>query len=529
MPAVQPIRPKQRDGLWRLRPGVLAAGQQLSGVHSQGFGVPGGPEHKFCWMLHLRCQRGVRLTKAFVLLNLEQPLDQSRPFPLRLLLTVPSWPQSLLQPRSKRRDTRLLNREACGVRFDVTEPFRNAEGGRGAKMCVKVVCPEGDTCEDLQLRVNLQKKQATNYRMGETTLSRREAVTAMCWGDSYESEILVGCFDGSVRLFSTEKGKFIESRDCQGGEGPFCGLAVLDGKWPNLSSLTKFSFWQVEIQVGPGVCRMRQNSQQRHRIATGGKENCLKIWDLHQPQEPVFRAKNVRHDWLDLRVPIWDRDMEFLPGSEKIVTCTGHHQVETGEDTLILLSSCIQVRIYDPSCPQRRPVLEVNFGEYPLTALSLTSDANAAVVGSSHGDVAVIDLRQGMSGEEKIGFTSRENWENESGLAFGEVPQGFRRQRPRHPMSPYASCGCLVYLKSRLNCLLLASREKWESEDFEPSINLQDEVKEEDDELWNSMEVVASKRKVDPDLGSQTGNPKLPKDPTVKKQKKMKKTKLRAR
>lgn len=63
--------------------------------------------------------------------------------------------------------------------------------------------------------------------------------------------------------------------------------------WQNSSSLTRFSFWQVEIQVGAGVCRMRQNSEQRHRIATGGKENCLKIWDLHQPQQPIFRAKNV--------------------------------------------------------------------------------------------------------------------------------------------------------------------------------------------------------------------------------------------
>uniref|UniRef100_A0A8C6XFQ7 WD repeat-containing protein 74 n=1 Tax=Naja naja TaxID=35670 RepID=A0A8C6XFQ7_NAJNA len=408
--------------------------------------------------------------------------------------------------------------------------------------------------------INLQKKQATNYRMGETTLSRREAVTAMCWGDSYESEIFVGCFDGSVRLFSTEKGKFIESRECQGGEGPFCGLAVLDGSLITCVESGLMKIWRdsssenVEIQVGPGVCRMRQHSQQRHRIATGGKENCLKIWDLHQPQEPVFRAKNVSsllacldlclhtlgslpwacnfglgesplcihvtsvylsqvcHDWLDLRVPIWDRDMEFLPGSEKIVTCTGHHQV----------------RIYDPSCPQRRPVLEVNFGEYPLTALSLTSDANAVVVGSSHGDVAVIDLRQGRLVKCLKGFA------------------GSVRAIRCHPTLPVvASCGLdrflrvhnlqsqhlehKVYLKSRLNCLLLASREKWESEDFEPSINLQDEVKEEDDELWNSMEVVASKRKVDPDLGSQTGNPKLPKGPTVKKQKMMKKTKLCSR
>ncbi|XP_060545531.1 uncharacterized protein LOC117670279 isoform X2 [Pantherophis guttatus] len=123
-----------------------------------------GAEHEFCWMLHLRCQRGVRLTKAFVLLNMEQSLDQSQPFPLRLLLTAPPWPHPLLQPRSKRRDSRLLNGEACGVRFDVTEPFRNAEGGRDAKMCVKVVCPEGDACKDLQLSLRCPPFLATLWR-----------------------------------------------------------------------------------------------------------------------------------------------------------------------------------------------------------------------------------------------------------------------------------------------------------------------------------------------------------------------------
>ncbi|KAL7978167.1 hypothetical protein Chor_005154 [Crotalus horridus] len=341
--------------------------------------------------------------------------------------------------------------------------------------------------------VNLQKKQATNYRMGEATLSRQEA-------------IFVGSLDRSVRLFSTEKGKFIESRNCPGGEGPFCGLAILEGSLITCVESGLMKIWRdsssenVEIQVGPSVCRMRQSSEQPHRIATGGKENCLKIWDLHQPQEPIFRAKNVRHDWLDLRVPIWDQDMEFLPGSEKIVTCTGHHQ--------------------------RRPILEVTFGEYPLTSLSLTSDANAVVVGSSHGDVAVIDLRQGRLVKCLKGFA------------------GSVRAIRCHPSLPVvASCGLdrflrlhnlhsqrlehKVYLKSRLNCLLLTTREKWESEELEPSVNLPDEVKEEEDELWNSLEVVASKRKADE--GARTESPKPSKDTAAKKQKKMKKAKLCSR
>ncbi|KAL8184241.1 UNVERIFIED_CONTAM: hypothetical protein K2H54_010731 [Gekko kuhli] len=355
--------------------------------------------------------------------------------------------------------------------------------------------------------INLQKKQATNYKFGDAVLSRHEAVTTMCWGDPYESEIYVGCLDGSVKLFSTEKGKFTESRDCQEGEGPFCGLAMLDGSLITCVQSGLLKVWRdtssenVEIQVGPGVCRMRQNPEQLHRVATGGKENCLKVWDLHQPQEPIFRAKNVRNDWLDLRVPIWDRDMQFLPGSEKMVTCTGYHQV----------------RLYDPSSPQRRPVLEATFGEYPLTALSLTPDANAVVVGSSRGDVAVIDLRQGRLVKCLKGFA------------------GSIRAIQCHPALPLvASCGLdrflrvhnlhhkrlehKVYLKSRLNCLLLTSREKWENEGLDSPAELQGDVKEEeDDEIWNSMEVVATKRKVEP--CPESGNKEPQKDKPARKKK----------
>ncbi len=54
-----------------------------------------------------------------------------------------------------------------------------------------------------------------------------------------------------------------------------------------------------------------------------------------------------------------------------------------------------QVRVYDPSTPQRRPVLEARFGEYPLTALSLPASEGTVVVGNTHGELAILDLRKG--------------------------------------------------------------------------------------------------------------------------------------
>lgn len=152
-----------------------------------------------------------------------------------------------------------------------------------------------------------------------------------------------------------------------------------------------------------------------------------------------------------------------------------------------------QVHVFDPSSPQRRPVLEAKFGEYPLTALSLPASGNTVVVGNTHGQIALLDLRKGLvCGSLK-------------GLAGGV------RSLQCHPSQPVvASCGldrflrihCLedrklqhkVYLKSRLNCLLLASRDLEGGTKEEAT----QEVKEEDeeqDEVWDTMEQVEEKKR----------------------------------
>ncbi|XP_008051782.1 WD repeat-containing protein 74 [Carlito syrichta] len=235
---------------------------------------------------------------------------------------------------------------------------------------------------------------------------------------------------------------------------------------------------------------MRQDPTHLHVVATGGKENALKLWDLRGSEEPVFRAKNVRNDWLDLRVPIWDQDIQFLPGSQKLVTCTGYHQV----------------RVYDPASPQRRPVLEATYGEYPLTAMALTPGGSSVIVGNTHGQLAEIDFRQGRL----LGCLK--------GLA------GSVRGLQCHPSKPLlASCGLdrilrvhriqnprgmehKVYLKSGLNCLLLSGRDNWEDEPQETQepdgLPLGDT---ETDELWASLEA-ATKRKL-PDLEQTRGAP----------------------
>ncbi|EDL33358.1 WD repeat domain 74, isoform CRA_b [Mus musculus] len=327
--------------------------------------------------------------------------------------------------------------------------------------------------------VNLQRKHAANFTPSGQP-RREEAVNALCWGTGGETQILVGCADRTVRYFNAEEGTFLSQRYCPGGEGTFRGLAQADGTLITCVDSGILRVWcendkeassdpLLELKVGPGVCRMRQDPTHTHVVATCGKENALKVWDLQGSEEPVFRAKNVRNDWLDLRVPIWDQDTQFLPGSQKLVTCTGYHQV----------------RVYDPVSPQRRPVLEATYGEYPLTAMTLTPEGNSVIVGNTHGQLAEIDFRQGRL----LGCLK--------GLA------GSVRGLQCHPSKPLlASCG----LDRVLRIHRIRNPRGLEHKDEPQEPQEPNQVPSEDtetDELWASLEA-AAKRKL-PDLDQTQG------------------------
>ncbi|XP_050924112.1 WD repeat-containing protein 74 [Lates calcarifer] len=329
--------------------------------------------------------------------------------------------------------------------------------------------------------VSVSRKQAFNF-CNTSHLSRDQEVRALCWADPAESELLVGSVDGTVKTFSTEKGAFTEARRCgDPADGCFTGLAPLDGSaLITCGESGTVRVWRedsgepvTQLDAGKNVCRMRQSPVHRHKVATGGKENGLKIWDLEKPEKPVFTAKNLRDDWLDLRRPHWVRDMAFIPDSDKVVTCTGF----------------CQVHVFDPSSPQRRPVLEVEYSEYPLTALSLPAAGDTVVVGNTHGQIAMLDLRKGLVRGCLKGLAGGVRW------------------LQCHPSRPVvASCGLdrflrihsledrklqhKVYLKSRLNCLLLSSRDLEDGREGGETQEVKEEVKEEEDEVWDAMEQV---------------------------------------
>ena len=147
---------------------------------------------------------------------------------------------------------------------------------------------------------------------------------------------------------------------------------------PNASSTTASSF-----AVGSPVSKMRLAPDVKSVIGLGGKEKGLEIWQL-DTQQTVFKAKNVKQDFLDLRVPVWLTDLCFFPSSPentpRVVTGTAYSQV----------------RLYDCKA-QRRPVHTLELEEpgegYAVTCVCLTPDEQQVLVGDTTGMLSCWDLR----------------------------------------------------------------------------------------------------------------------------------------
>ena len=93
------------------------------------------------------------------------------------------------------------------------------------------------------------------------------------------------------------------------------------------------------------------------------------MWDLTRPEKPIFTAKNVKPDWLDLRVPVGDTTIHFVENSpDTILTTTRHHQIRMYD---LRVGVNMNMTKKQRQQPKRRPVIETKFSEYSITASSM--------------------------------------------------------------------------------------------------------------------------------------------------------------
>ncbi|KAE9032961.1 hypothetical protein PR003_g9675 [Phytophthora rubi] len=244
----------------------------------------------------------------------------------------------------------------------------------------------------------------------------------------------------------------------------------------------------ASFNVGGVLNIMRLEAASQTVIGVGGKEHDLNLWSL-ETQQPLFKAKNVTHDKLDMRVPVWVKDLRFLstPGNNnghRVVVGTGHRHV----------------RIYDTNT-KRRPVQQLdNFGENPIQSICVSPDETRVYVGDTGGNLDILDLRI----------------LKHMGRCTG--PVGSIRDISCHPTLPYIAAVGLdrmvhvfdintrkyrhtIYAKQRLNSVLFCAdglkdipvaddepaRKKQKSGDEE--MEFVDDDDEEEDEAYEGLEI----------------------------------------
>ncbi|KAK3784850.1 hypothetical protein RRG08_056808 [Elysia crispata] len=340
-------------------------------------------------------------------------------------------------------------------------------------------------------------------------------IRCMCWKNYNEAEILTGQRDNCIISYSMTNGKSyslpIELPDETGiirnikSHDHLLIAAFSKGlvkcQTVNADEITfvrdQDGKTHEDIESGSDLFCMDHNRCHPSLILTGGKENPLKIWDISSPKAPVFTAKNVRNDWLNLTVPIWVTKAEFFSQSNKVVTGTAK----------------AHIRLYDPSSAQRRPVMDIDSKESsPITALAVRPNSEFEVVaGTGKGTLFLVDLRK------------KSVVRNYKSVKGGVTDIKF------HPSIPYFATSSIdrhvycfkldaakqtkcssIYMLSQINCILFSSLWTSDKTEVEKSKESADKIaenseqpsisdrsdEEEGEGLWDSMSVVKTKRKV---------------------------------
>eukprot|EP00003_Mantamonas_plastica_P010830 TRINITY_DN2031_c0_g1_i3.p1 TRINITY_DN2031_c0_g1~~TRINITY_DN2031_c0_g1_i3.p1 ORF type:complete len:538 (+),score=226.88 TRINITY_DN2031_c0_g1_i3:55-1614(+) len=218
-------------------------------------------------------------------------------------------------------------------------------------------------------------------------------------------------------------------------------------------------------------------------FAIAGKEQEVNLWSWGTRQ-CLWKAKNVPHDFLDLRVPVWVTDLQFIPNHlHKIIITTGYHQI----------------RVYDTTL-KRRPILNVEVGVHKFNMAKISHSGQHIYTGDRNGYIRKIDVN--------------------NGIVYGAYKYitGSVRDVELHPDPevPYIASVSLdrvlrlhsldtrelvhkIYLKQQLTSILFTSEEEEQvNEDLDQddykqsssSAKQEDESDDEMDDTWNALDIV---------------------------------------
>ncbi|KAG9066394.1 WD repeat-containing protein 74 [Linnemannia hyalina] len=384
---------------------------------------------------------------------------------------------------------------------------------------------------------------------------REKAIQLLCW-DSEKKHLAVARKNGLVQLLDPKDGTVTtEFKHTLGKEGKidtvFVGLFASSESVITCTSTGRLVVQSIAdhskttvLEVGKDICRMRVHPREHHIVATGGKEQELTLWDLkalikdpaaeEETPEPatkkgkknskkaapaptpapakgepevrykskdilangqIFKAKNVKNDYLDLRVPVWNTDLQFLNqyDTSRIAVGTRHHQI----------------RVYDVKSGARRPAVDAEVGEMPVVAMANGKDGSEIIFSDTVTNVYSVDTLTGAIIGQYKGFTGVATalatfnpFENDSAAHL--VTVAMDRCLRVHEMTKTRKLLHKVYLKQRMTAVVVGEYTPAEiAEDEEDGVVSSKKKRaeggegdddENDDDLWESMGKLEDKK-----------------------------------
>ncbi|KAG6947730.1 hypothetical protein JG688_00015472 [Phytophthora aleatoria] len=255
--------------------------------------------------------------------------------------------------------------------------------------------------------IELEKNEQRILSSRDQPQARSRSIQRLCWyadereTADFQRNVVMARADGVVESYEASHGKSLSASKEPDWSWPASDKEQSRTRCVGLDVINKFgSVVQCSdtgdvlvrstledagkpatFNVGGDLNIMRLESATQTVIGVGGKEHDLNLWSL-ETQQVLFKAKNVTHDKLDMRVPVWVKDLRFLstPGNSnghRVIVGTGHRHV----------------RLYD-SNTKRRPVQQLdNFGENPIQSLCVSPDETRVYVGDTAGNLDILDLR----------------------------------------------------------------------------------------------------------------------------------------
>ncbi|CAB3231847.1 unnamed protein product [Arctia plantaginis] len=317
------------------------------------------------------------------------------------------------------------------------------------------------------------------------TLQKDDGITWMEWGNKERTEILIGRKNQQVQVYDILEG-FTKSYTADFSNGDIVGLGRYKRRLiAGLSSgVVKIWSKKSEELVNVGKIDRMRVYEDGDVFATGGEENDLKIWRIGEPT-PIFVAKNLPHDWLQLRRPVWVSDLCFLnnEGGNVVAVCSRHGYV----------------RLYDTRA-QRRPVTSVDFEKMAATCITNSFDDRQVLVGFGRGQLHQVDLRKGKPDKGfkgSAGAITDVATVEEGRLV---VSTSLDRQLRVHQFET-KELVYKQYLTSKLTCVLVQSdisvplkhAEKEIKEEVKDEIKVETDDVDDFDQLFEKMETVGEK------------------------------------